>query len=137
MVFESIRRRGSVWVIICFIMLAVLVLYGCDPRSNQYPFQKAEYWSSNNPSISLCYTKNNDDTWTFREQLIWNNNTMGIQIAMQSDSYCVYPADSNHYDDRLFSGKWKYRKGNLVLIIEEDFIFDNQYPEIVLIPNVD
>lgn len=132
-----IRKQRPFWVLICLAVLTVLFLCGCDPRSGQYPFQKAESWSSADPAISLHYTQNEDNTWTFAEELRWNNDTIEIDVAMQSDAYCVYPADSSHYDDRLFSGHWKYRKGNLVLIIEEDFLFDGAYSEIVLVPKVD
>ena len=92
---------------------------------------------SEDPMISLEYTHNEDGTWTFCEELYWNDELIAIAVAMQSDYFCVYPfTNSNvtHHEDRLFSGTWKYRQGNLILMIEEDYIFDGQYSQIVISP---
>lgn len=112
----------------------MLLFAGCDPRSGKYPFQKSERWYSEDPQISLCYTKNSDGAWSFYHILVLENDELEISIGMQSSYYCVYPADSMHHDDRLFSGSWNYRNGNLVLIVEEDFIFDGKYSKIILKP---
>ena len=121
------------------ILLVMFLLCGCDPRSGQYPHQKAERWVSEDPMISLEYTHNEDGTWTFCEELYWNDELIAIEVAMQSDYFCVYPIDSTnpdviHHEDRLFSGTWRYRQGNLILMIEEDYIFDGQYSQIVITP---
>lgn len=129
-----IRKKIFVLFLIIFILISAFLFSGCDPKSGQYPFQKEECWYSEEPIMTLQYTKNDDDTWIFSEKLIWEGNTKEISIGMQGSYYCVYPADSNDYEDRLFCGRWKYREGNLVLIIEEDFIFGGAYSEIVLAP---
>ena len=134
MVSGLIHKKRSFCFTLCLAICVLSVFCGCDPRSNQYPFQKAEQWLSHDPQIILSYTQNDDQTWSFHEEVYWNGDIIEIEIAMQSDIFCVYPVDSNHYDDRLFSGTWKYRKDALVLVVEEDFLFNNQYSEIILIP---
>lgn len=120
--------------LILFLLISTFLFSACDPRAGRYPFHKAEYWISEDPQISLCYTKNTDGTWYPDHTLIWENEEKEISIGMQADYYCVYPADSNHHDDRLFSGNWRYRGKDLVLTIEEDFIFDGTYSKIILRP---
>ena len=127
--FELIRR-----CLIVLVIVSMLLLCGCDPRSGRYPFQKAENWHSDDPQISLCYAKDSSGNWSFHHTLIWENEEQEISIGMQASYYCVYPANSSHHDDRLFSGSWKYRNGNLVLIVEEDFVFDGKYSKIILKP---
>lgn len=121
--------------IVCVVFLIFSVLFsGCDPRSGKYPFQQGEQWYSEEPQICLNYSKQEDGTWEMHETLLYNGSLKEINLAMHSSDYCVYPADSNHHDDRLFSGTWKYRNGNLVLIVEEDFAFDGKYSKIILKP---
>ena len=120
--------------LIVFVVVSMLLFSGCDPRSGKYPFQKAEKWHGDDPQISLCYTKDSNGIWSFYHTLILENEELEISIGMQASYYCVYPASSSHHDDRLFSGHWKYRNGNLVLFIEEDFVFDGKYSKIILKP---
>ena len=134
MEYELIHKGRLYCVVLSITVLFVLLLCGCDPRSGQYPFQKAEYWESYDPPITLRYAQNDDHTWSSLEELHWKGDFIKIDMARQSDYFCVYPAESSNHGDRLFAGSWKYRKGNLVLIIKEDFIFGNQYSEIVLVP---
>ena len=137
MVLESIRSNKNSLLrrcLVIFVLVSVLLFSGCDPRSGNYPFQIAGKWYSEDPQISLSYHKNSNAMWSFNHTLIWEHEELQITIGMQSSYYCVYPADSNHYDDRLFSGSWKYRNGNLVLKVEEDFIFDGEYSRIILKP---
>ena len=125
-------------VVICALLLLYAVLFsGCDPRSGKYPFQKCEQWYSEEPQISLNYSKREDGTWKMYETLLYDGEVKEIELAMHSYDFWVYPAPSGHvinHDDLLFSGSWKYRNGNLVLIVEEDFIFDGKYSKIILKP---
>ena len=133
MVFELTRKKYLLIATLCVLFLICTILFcGCDPRSGKYPFQKGEQWYSEDPQISLNYSKQEDGTWEIYETLLCDGKIKEIDLAMHSSDFWVYPADSNYHDDRLFSGRWKYRKGDLVLIVEEDFVFGGKYSEIVL-----
>lgn len=136
MVYGLTHRRCTAFLVLCLFVLSSCLLCGCDPRYGQYPMDKADFWYSADPVMTLSYKQNADKTWTVIETLCWNDETMEISIGMRSDYYCVYPAGEilNH-DERLFSGRWGYRNGNLVLSVKEDFIFDGKYSEITLIPS--
>ena len=135
MVFGLIRNKNCYMAMVCvFILISTLLFSGCDPRSGKYPHQRSEQWCSEEPQMSLNYFQQEDGTWEFNETLLYNGNFQEINLAMHSSYYCVYPANSNHHDERLFSGSWKYKNGNLVLIIEEDFLFGGKYSSIILTP---
>lgn len=135
MALESTRKscaKKAIMAIVFFV--CVTMLCGCDLPFKQYPHEKASYWSCDDPKIILNYSKDDQDNWILSEQIHLDSETIEVSVAMRGNIYCVYPDDSAYYSDRLFRGKWKYRKGNLVLIIEEDFLFDGQYDEIILVP---
>ena len=87
--------------------------------------------------MSLNYSQREDGTWDIYETLFYDGEVKEILLDMHSSDYWVFPAPSGnitYHDDMLFSGSWKYRNGNLVLIVEEDFIFDGKYSKIILKP---
>ena len=135
MVLELIRNKKMIAKFFLILLIISMLLFcGCDSRYGRYPFQVSEEWYSEEPAIFLSYTQNSNGTWDLYHTLTWADSMKEISIGMQSSYYCVYPAGSNHYEDRLFSGSWKYQNGNLVLNIEEDFLFDGEYSKIILKP---
>ena len=86
------------------------------------------------PKISLIYPEHDGNGATKYETIEWENEILSIDIMFGLGDYCVYPVDSVAYEDRLFNGTWKYRNGNLILLIEEDFLFDNKFSELVFSP---
>ena len=125
-------RNSLIGIIICLII--PISLCSCDMRAGQYPFQMANYWKCPSPEFSLSYWTDADNRKQEDAQLIWNGQTIDVDIMFGVGDFCVYPADSLAYSDRLLSGLWKYRAGDLILIIKEDFIFGNQYKELVFSP---
>ena len=125
-------RNSLIVIIICLIILTSLC--SCDTRAGRYPFQIADNWKCSSPEFSLSYSTGADNQKQENEQLIWNGQTIDVDVMFGLGDYCVYPIDSVDYGDRLLTGTWKYRAGDLVLIIKEDFIFGNQYKELVFSP---
>lgn len=100
----------------------------------KYPWEKASHWVCEDPYFTLSYSKDPWGSLVCEEVLIWNGKEIPVEVGMLHHMYDVSPTDSNHYDDRLLTGTWKYRKGNLILRIEEDFIFGNRYEELIFKP---
>lgn len=121
-------------IVIIMCSLILINLCSCDMRAGRYPFQMANYWKCPSPEFSLSYWTDADNRKQEDAQLIWNNQIIGVIVAFGVGDFCVYPADSLAYSDRLLSGLWKYRAGDLILVIKEDFIFENQYKELVFSP---
>lgn len=135
MVSVLIHNKSRYSAAICvFLLLCTLLFSGCNPRSGKYPFERGSQWYSEKPQMSLNYSQREDGTWDIYETLFYDGEVKEILLDMHSSAFWVYPADSNYHDDRLFSGRWRYRKGDLVLIVEEDFVFGGEYSEIVLSP---
>lgn len=120
---------------LCVLFIAAL-FSGCDPYAGSYPFLVESEWICNDPYMILTYYENSNGMLSATEYLTWNGVQLEVDLKFQANSYCISPEDSTDYDERLLRGTWEYRNGDLVLIIEEDFLFENQYAELVFSPVV-
>lgn len=111
------------------LILFMLLSAGCDTYANAYPFLENSTWICENPSFSLDYSVDYADN--SREIIDWQGSIIDVDVFYNADYFCVYPDGNNYHDSRLLTGTWYYRDGCLVFQIEEDFIFHNQFSEIV------
>ena len=118
---------------VLFIIAVAMLFSGCDPYADSYPFLTEAKWECADPKISLEFTKSTTGAISERHTLEWNGMVLYIDLNFRSNLFVVNPSTSTHYESRLFPGTWEYRDGNLVLIIEEDFIFDHTYSELVFV----
>ena len=132
----SIPREKSTRLIIGIALFFCIlsILLGCNRRSGRYPYDLASKWLCNELPFTLSYSLDDNGMLFQSEILEWNGQSLAVDLAFSLNTYCVYPESSHHHDDRLFSGTWKYRDGNLVLTLTEDFIFDQKYAELTFLP---
>ena len=130
MVFGSIRKIGKYFLI---ILLATLVYLA--GKSDLEPYRISSTWISTDPSFMIHYSQDEKRIIKQSEQLIWNEVEQEVDVCFSKNTYCVYPEDNNHYSDRLFCGTWKYRGNNLILMIDEDYLFEGKYKEIIFKPS--
>ena len=57
-----------------------------------------------------------------------------VELGYRSTLFEVYVLDHSHRAECLILGTWRERKGNLVLYVEEDYVFGNHYETIILTP---
>lgn len=133
MVFGLIPKKVATRVTLFLLLLSVifLFLWQYQKSSRNYPFYIASVWHSDNPTFTLTYTYDENGVLISSEILEWNQEVMHVEVCFLMREYCVYPKNSSAYEDRLFSGTWRYQDGNLVFFIEEDFLFGNQFSELV------
>lgn len=112
------------------IVLCCIQFTGCDPYADRYPYLTGSKWISSDPEITLEYAQNDSGRIDSNEVVEWNGKTISISIGFRGSQYWVLPAESHTFADKLFSGAWKYSKGDLVLTIEEDNFFDGAYTEL-------
>lgn len=129
---RRIEFRCTYFVLL--VLVFAVLCSGCDPYYNNYPHDKATGWICTNPFISLSYNTDSNGTLSQEEILIWEELTLEIDLVFQSNLFTMYPANTTSHDERLISGSWYYRNGNLILTIDEDFIFEHQFKELVLEP---
>ena len=119
-------------LITCILLAIICALFaGCDPYYRNYPFQEEATWICEEPYMQFVFSKAANGVPISEEYLIWNGEKIQIDVSYQASMYCVDPKGSIVHDERLFTGEWKYRKGALVFSIKEDFIFGNQYEELI------
>lgn len=128
-----IRKMQSCFVFL-LLMYVCLLIIGCDMRAGQYPFQVSDKWQCDTLDFSLCYSTDVNGNKRDYEMLIWESKTIPVNVVFGMGEYCVFPDGSANHDERLFSGIWKYEGDKLVLIIKEDFLFDNQFSALVFSP---
>ena len=119
--------------LLAMIALCICWFCACDTIHGKYPFQVATKWVCDNPYFLLSYPENKKDNEHGELQL--GTEIITVDITFGLGDYCVYPVHSVHYDDRLLTGLWDYRNGNLVLSIDEDYLFENQYSELIFAPS--
>ena len=85
------------------------------------------------PKIVLEYTYFGRQFYC-KEVIEYNGKELPISISYGRPAVTIYPDTSKSYDDysdRLLTGEWKYVDGNLVIEIDEDYLFGWRYPELV------
>ena len=118
--------------IACILLAIICALFvGCDPYYGKYPFQEEATWICEEPYMQFVFSKAANGVPISEEYLVWDGEEIPIDVSYQGSMYCVDPKGSTVHAERLFTGEWKYRKGNLVFLIKEDFIFGNQYDELI------
>lgn len=130
-------RQPRLYIVLRFSILAVCILIlftACDPKAGKYPYSEDSEWICTDPYFVLSYSRISQGGFVEIEYLEWEDTTIAVDVKYQSSGFWVYPKGSNVYDERLLSGTWKYRKGNLVFFIDEDFVFNNQFSELVFTP---
>lgn len=117
-------------------LLAIIVILLCRSISDnrKYPYLVEEQWVCTKPYATLSYIRDDSNALLSSEIIVLDNQTIEVEIGFLMREYCVYLKDCSSYDDRLFSGTWKYEGENLVLTIDEDFLFDNRYSKLVFSP---
>lgn len=134
--FELTPKRRCVKPIVAvlFVIILVFVLWLSNSDNRNYPYLVEGRWVCTEPYFSLLYNKEETGKINRSEIIKWDNQVIEVEIGFLMKEYCVYPEGSSSYDDRLLSGTWKYRDGNLVFFIFEDFIFNEQYSELIFAP---
>lgn len=134
MVSVSTKMKRTRLLFVLLIVVVSILCMGCDPYYGHYPHNKGLEWVCSNPNFTLSFTYNPNGTFTQEAFLEADGEMIAVEVCFYSIYFEVNPRSSNHYSDRFFTGEWKYRGGNLVLKIDEDFVFDNQYEEFVFSP---
>lgn len=109
-----------------FVLSVLFLMGGSDYRT--YPHQKASVWICEDPYFVFS---------TQEDYFVWEGEKYEAYIRMKASYFDVYLASENFVisdENLLFRGSWRYKKGNMVVKITEDNIFDGAYKELVFVP---
>ena len=115
---------GSICVGFCLLILSMIG--GSDYRT--YPHQKASMWICEDPYFVFS---------TQEDYFVWKGEKYEVHIMMKANYFSVYRASENFVisdEYLLFHGRWRYKKGNMVVKITEDHIFDGAYKKLIFVP---
>lgn len=116
------------------VLILVLFLLGCDPRSGEYPHELHKEWLCEEPQITLSFDYNQDGILSSSEVIKTEDGLLSVYFGMNPSFFKTFKVESDHYTDKLLFGSWEYREGKLVLHIEEDLIFNNRYSSLEFTP---
>lgn len=129
---RSIKRLNRIMVLSCLIV--ILLLCGCDAKAGNYPYDRASHWHCLEPEFSINCSTDTSGIMVDSAVVNWNNEEILVDVDFHASFFWVLPENSDNYDDRLLSGSWEYQKDNLVLFIDEDYLFEKQYHKLVFSP---
>lgn len=124
-------RKAILPIILFSVILNVLVLAGCTEKPWNY---ENVIWYSDNPQIEII--REPEKYWVGTLKL--NDTEMQIELHWgPTGSFRIVDATKNDgntavEDMTLLGGRVKYDKNSAILVIKEDYIFDNKYSSIVL-----
>lgn len=120
--------------IILLLSIVVLCLSGCTLRDTSI-FNKEITMQCEDPYFVTTYSKTENGTGTRETYLEIDGEVYEVALYYRSTIFAVHmQADTSTKSEILLSGTWKEHKGNLILYVEEDSVFENQYETIVLRP---
>jgi len=118
---------GSICAAFCLLILSMIG--GSDYRT--YPHQKATVWTCEDPYFVIQFEG------VKPSYIEWEGEKYEVYVRMHVHYFSVYRASENFVisdEYLLFHGRWRYKKGNMVVKITEDNIFDGAYKELVFVP---
>ena len=129
------KKRRNAFICTLLIITSIVLFAGCDPQYGNYPSSKAPIWTCSDPVFRIVYTKEKNGMTSSNAILEWEGTLIEVSIYFQSCLYDVFPKNSSAYEDRLFGGTWEYRGENLILKIEDDYVFGQRYSKLILSPS--
>ena len=131
------RKYGLLILMLTLIVVSVLFVKCQNTQSRSYPYFVSSNWHCADPSFSLSYSTDGNVLLSSYEVIEWNGEVIEVDVCLLMREFCIYPAKASSYqsyEDRLISGTWEYRNDAFVLKIKEDFLFGNNYSELVFYP---
>lgn len=125
------RKRGALCLLILALIGLQLILTACDPKAGEYPYARDSVWICDDPQISLEYRWVDKKGLFSNETMIWDCEDWSLYVEYLASQYWAFADEKEKPEDLLFKGHWTYRRGNLILKIEEDYLFNGQYKELV------
>ena len=129
-------------ILIIFCTLAPFLFMGnydlCH-TFRRYPWYRANQWYCADIDMTLEYITDTDRNLIERLPSILRviGQLYQVEVGFYYGGAGVsFLTDENEDDigESILEGEWKYRRGNLVIQILEESIFDGQYAELVFVP---
>ena len=123
---------GGIILGICALLaLSILLMMG-GADFTEYPSKRASDWVCEDPHFEIHFGDGADE-----DHLVWEGEKIPVITGLRANGFNVFlKTDPQQPLDKcvLLRGTWKYEKGNMVVRIEEDNIFDGAYTELVFVP---
>ena len=131
-------RHITVPCLIIVFAIIVQLLSGCDTYGwlDRYPYNKADIWYCEAIDATIDFTQKASSTNTSYH---WDGTIYHCRAVFQA-SLVVFSYDANQDgaidvpDEVILEGHWKYKNGNMVIIITSSKLFGNAFSELTFVP---
>ena len=132
------KKCYTILIFIFLIQMCTGCFFDGYDMTVKYPHYKSESWYCKEIDCRIDYQYYEDGRMKVKSYpLTRNGETLHVYVTFTIDNwYFDLDNDDNHIslDEQLLSGTWSYQNGNLVLSIGKDSIFDDQYTNLIFIP---
>ena len=132
MEFVSIKIRRWLATILVLSIVA-LCFAGCTWQDTSI-FSKEITMQCDDPYMITTYKDTENGVGSRETYLEIDGELQKVDLHYRDAVFRVYLEFSPTERELLLFGTWKEKDGNLILYIDDDYIFDNQYEKIVLKP---
>ena len=138
------KNKVVIWIgilVIFFTLVPFLFLgnYDLSHTFRRYPWYHADQWYCAEIDMTIEYVTDHNRNLVDRLPSILrvNGKTYDVEVCFYyGGGGLSFLIDENkdNIAESILEGDWKYRRGNLVIQIREESIFDGQYAELVFVP---
>lgn len=127
-------NKKRLFAILLSLCILVSCFSGCTLRDTSI-FYKEITMQCDDPYMITTYKDTENGVGIRETYLEIDGDICRVELHYRSTIFVVQMLDPLSLDaEVLLSGTWKEKDGNLILYIDDDYIFDNQYEKIVLKP---
>lgn len=125
---------------LAFIVIIACMLCGCYGLNNsgkQYPWTRAECWYCKEIVMTIRFSvdESGDITEAPYSQLAIGGMICEVGIGFQGNGIgFLLDLDGDGIAERILDGTWSYRGENMVIQVNEESIFSEQYKELIFMP---
>ena len=135
MEFVSTKRNKRLFAIFLSLCILVSCFSGCTLVDTSI-FTQEITMQSDDPYMITTFKRTENGTGSRETYLEIDGDICSVELYYRSTIFVVQMLDPLSLDaEVLLSGTWKERNGKLILSIEEDYIWGNQYEHIILAPS--
>lgn len=136
MVYYWSKRSGFHYrrLFTMLLLCTLIFVSGCTPAWIKFPYDLCDTWVCENPRFSIVYSRDGAGWGICDASMEWEDEVIDVEVNFSTSQFIVRTEDDPEHAVELLSGSWEYEDGDLVLYIEEDFIFDGAFDKLVFVP---
>lgn len=131
--FVTTNKMKCLFAIVLSLCILVSCFSGCTLRDDSI-FSEEITMQCDDPYMITTYMETENGVGSRETYLEIDGELQKVALHYREAVFGVYWEFSPTEHELLLFGTWKEKDGNLILYIDDDYIFDNKYEKIILNP---